>query len=379
MTELAELVFGFALLLLGAACGGSFGLPSKFVSKEVAWENLWGPFFLFATLLLPLLAGPMLIPGILRIYSSVGIQGLAIPFAFGVLWGLGSMTLGLSFAFIGLSLAYAINYGGQIIVGSMVPLLIHKPEKIATLPGILIVIGVIVCLLGVAVCGRAGVLKSLDDQEKASESSKSAQGMIRGLILALFSGVLCACWAIGFSFNENLQDVTVAEPFAIIDWRKTLPTTFLMLFGGFFSSCLYCAIKLNQNKSWKNFKKPKVMFAVVIALLMAFLHDAAVGLFGFGASKLGDLGVSVGYTVFMAFAIMIGNLNGFLTGEWKNAGKKAIRWIYAGILLLVVAVCILGTSNGLDTLNKQSETPPLPVPSTTEIDSGVTQEQVVQE
>jgi L-rhamnose-proton symport protein (RhaT). len=123
------------------------------------------------------------------------------------------------------------------------------------------------------------------------------------------------------------------------------------------------------------------MFAVVIALLMAFLHDAAVGLFGFGASKLGDLGVSVGYTVFMAFSIMIGNLNGFLTGEWKNAGKKALRWIYAGILLLVVAVCILGTSNGLDTLNKQSETPPVQesIPSTTEIDSGVMQEQVVQE
>ena len=280
------------------------------------------------------------------------------------------MTLGLSFAFIGLSLAYAINYGGQIIVGSMAPLLIHTPEKITTLPGILIVIGVIVCLLGVAVCGRAGVLKSLDDQEKTSESSKSTQGMVRGLILALFSGVLCACWAIGFSFSGSIMDATAAEPSAIIDWRQSLPATFLMLFGGFFSSCLYCAVKLNQNKSWQNFKKPKVMFAVVIALLMAFLHDAAVGLFGFGASKLGDLGVSVGYTVFMAFAIMIGNFNGFLTGEWKNAGKKALRWIYAGILLLVVAVCILGTSNGLDTLNKQSETPPVQesVLSTTEID-----------
>jgi len=365
---MTELMIGFALLLLGAACGGSFGLPSKFVSKEVAWENLWGPFFLFATLLLPLLVGPILIPGILRIYSNVGIQGLAIPFVFGVLWGFGSMTLGLSFAFIGLSLAYAINYGGQIIIGSMAPLLIHTPEKIATLPGVLIIIGVFVCLLGVAVCGRAGVLKSLNEQEKANESSESAKGMVRGLFLALCSGVLCACWAIGFSFSGNMQDTTAAEPFAITDWRQSLPATFLMLFGGFFSSCLYCAVKLSKNKSWKNFKKPKVMFAVVIALLMAFLHDAAVGLFGFGASKLGDLGVSVGYTVFMAFSIMIGNFNGFLTGEWKNAGKKALHWIYAGILLLVVAVCILGTSNGLDTLNKQSDAPPLPVPSTTEID-----------
>ena len=99
-----DLAVGFAILLFGAMCGGSFGLPSKFVSKDLPWENLWGPFFLFATLLLPLIAGPALISGIFGIYAKVGLLGLIIPFAFGVLWGLGSMTLGLSFAYIGLSL-----------------------------------------------------------------------------------------------------------------------------------------------------------------------------------------------------------------------------------------------------------------------------------
>ena len=88
--------------------------------------------------------------------------------------------------------------------------------------------------------------------------------------------------------------------------------------------------------------------AVGIALVMAVLHDAAVALFGLGASKLGTLGVSVGYTVFMAFAIMVGNMNGFLTGEWKNAGKKAVTWICVGIAILVVAVCLLGIGKGLD-------------------------------
>ena len=354
---MTELILGFTFLLLGAVCGGSFGLPSKFVSKEVAWENLWGPFFLFATLLLPIVFGPMLIPGLARIYFSVGVLGLLLPFAFGILWGFGSMTLGLSFSFIGLSLAYAINYGGQIIVGSMAPLLIHSPEKFGTLTGMLIVLGVCVCLLGVAVCGRAGVLKSLNEQNKVQESSGTARGMVRGLLLALFSGVLCACWAVGFSFSETITVTTAAEPFAITDWRQSLPVTFLMLFGGFFSSCLYCAAKLKQNKSWQNFKKPRVMFAVIIALIMALLHDAAVGFFGFGASKLGDLGVSVGYTVFMAFSIMVGNFTGFLTGEWKNAGQKAFRWICAGILLLVLAVCILGVSKGLDAASKQPEEP----------------------
>ena len=344
-----EIVLGFSLLLLGAICGGSFALPSKFVSKNVPWENLWGPFFLFATLLLPLVAGPMLVPGLLAIYSKVGIIGLLLPLLFGILWGFGSMTLGLSFAFIGLSLAYAINYGGQIIVGSMVPMLIHTPEKLATPSGIMVVIGVIVCLIGVAACGRAGMLKSRHEATLTGIAFVLApKGMFRGLILALLSGVLCACWAVGFSYSGTILDATANPPHEIGDWRQSLPVTFLMLFGGFFSACSYCAMKLTRNKTWNRFYDIRVLFAVGIALIMAVLHDAAVALFGLGASKLGTLGVSVGYTVFMAFSIMIGNLNGFLTGEWKNAGKKAVTWICIGIAILVIAVCLLGVGKGLD-------------------------------
>ena len=344
-----DLVIGFAILLFGAMCGGSFGLPSKFVSKDLPWENLWGPFFFFATLLLPLVAGPMLISGLFGIYAKVGLLGLLLPFVFGVLWGLGSMTLGLSFAFIGLSLAYAINYGGQIIVGSIGPMLIHTPEKFQTTSGIVILIGVLVCLVGVVLCGRAGMLKAANEANNApATETQPKKNALPGLMLALISGILCACYAIAFSFAGDITETAKAAPYAISDWRDTLPATFLILFGGFFSSCLYCVMKLNQNKTWNRFLSPNAVVALVIAFVMAVLHDAAVGLFGLGASKLGDLGVSVGYTVFMAFAIIVGNFNGFLTGEWRNAGRAAVRWIFAGIIVLVVAVCILGLGKGLD-------------------------------
>jgi len=341
-----ELVIGFAILLFGAMCGGSFGLPSKFVSKNLPWENLWGPFFLFATLLLPLIAGPALVSGLFGIYAQVGPKGLLLPFVFGILWGLGSMTLGLSFAFIGLSLAYAINYGGQIIVGFLGPMLIHTPGKFLTTPGLVILAGVAVCLVGVVLCGRAGILKAANEAGNASGAPKKSG--LPGLLLALASGVLCACWAIAFSFANGIGEAAGAEPYAVTDWRNSLPATFLILFGGFFSSCVYCAMKLCKNKTWGHFRSPEAGAALVIALVMAILHDAAVGLFGLGASKLGEWGVSVGYTVFMAFAIIVGNLNGFLTGEWRNAGKPAVRWICAGIFVLVIAVCILGFGKGLD-------------------------------
>ena len=100
---------GLLLIVIGALCGGSFGLPSKFVPKNTPWETLWGPFFCFATVFLPLLVGPALVKDLFGVCGSLTPMQWVGPVAFGFLWGLGSMTLGLSFAFVGLSLAYAIN------------------------------------------------------------------------------------------------------------------------------------------------------------------------------------------------------------------------------------------------------------------------------
>ena len=42
-----EQILGFGLMLIGAICGGSFGLPSKYAKPGTPWEVLWGPFFFF--------------------------------------------------------------------------------------------------------------------------------------------------------------------------------------------------------------------------------------------------------------------------------------------------------------------------------------------
>ena len=349
-TGAGTLLLGFLLLFLGAACGGSFGLPSKFVKRNLPWETLWGPFFFFATILIPLTFGPMLVDGLYETYRVAGWSLIILPLAFGLLWGLGSMTLGLSFAFIGLSLAYAINYGGQIIVGSMGPLLIHSPETLATLQGFVIILGVLVCLAGVVACGRAGVLKSKSQQgDDASDSAGKAKvAMIAGLLLAFLSGALCACWAIAFSFGEDVMEIAAKEPLSNPAWAKSIPVTILILWGGSISACLYCVYKLTVNKTWERFESEGAMKAVFLAFCMALLHDGAVLLFGLGATYLGDLGGSVGYAVFMSFAIIIGNVNGFLTGEWKGAHRKAVQWIFAGIVVLIVGICILGAAKSMD-------------------------------
>lgn len=340
----ASTVVGFGLLLLGAVCGGCFGLPSKFVKKEVPWEALWGPFFFFVTILQPLIVFPLIAQGLFATCSQaaadpkVGAAAVVMPVLFGFLWGLGSMTLGLSFGFIGLSLAYAINYGAQIAWGGMGPFVIHHPEQLFTKHGYLIMAGVVVCILGVIVCGRAGVLKS---KSQASGDAAGAQGtsITKGMILAFVSGLLCACYSIAFSYGTTVMDVSKAQGNA--GWRAAFAVSALILWGGALSACGYCVYKLCANKTWGALTAAGAGKVLLIALVMSLLHNAAILFFGVGASYLGALGVEIGYAAFMSFAIIVGNINGFLTGEWKGADSRSKSLIVAGIAVLVAGVSTL--------------------------------------
>jgi L-rhamnose-H+ transport protein len=339
-----DVLLGFFFILVGAMCGGSFGLPSKFVPKDTPWEVLWGPFFLFVTVLIPVLLFPFIADGLFETCKEAGTSVIMLPLAFGFLWGLGSMTLGLSFAFIGLSLAYAINYCAQIIFGSMGPLLIHTPQELRETHGYVIMLGVGICLLGVVISGRAAILKGRSMESDAKEEKQGGNALLKGLFVAFLSGLLCACYSIAFSFGGQVMKIS-QDGFGNAVWRSTFVVTALVLWGGAVSSLAYCLFKLTKNSTWGHFTRGTIIKTLIIALIMALLHDGAILFWGLGASRLGALGVGVGYAVFMSFAIIVGNVNGFLTGEWKGASQQSRKWIAAGIAVLIIGVSVLATGN----------------------------------
>jgi L-rhamnose-H+ transport protein len=354
-----NLALGFTFIVLGAACGGSFGLPSKFAGKDTPWEVLWGPFFFITTVLMPAVVGPLVVSNLFGIYSTVGAKVLVPVLVFGLLWGLGSMTLGMSFAFIGLSLAYALNYGAQIIFGWMMPTLLHTPGEILTPHGYVIVSGVVVCLLGVVVSGRAGILKtkSLEGDAAAPDpgtDTKKPKALI-GLVIAVVSGILCACWAVASSYAGPIgAEAAKTSP----QWAAAWAVTALVLWGGAASACLYCVIQLTRKGTWGRLTKPGIGKILGLATAMAVLHNAAVFFFGLGWINLGDLGVSVGYAAFMSIAIIVGNVHGFRTGEWKGASKQSVRWIMAGITILIAGVCVLAKGNAMSLVKSDKGSAP---------------------
>ncbi len=347
-----EQIIGFGLMLVGAICGGSFGLPSKYVKKDTPWEVLWGPFFFFVTILIPIVVAPLVVNDLTGIYSRVGTTTIVYVLVFGLLWGLGSMTLGMSFAFIGLSLAYALNYGAQIVFGSMMPMLLFDADEILTSHGCVILAGVAVCLVGVVVSGRAGILKerSLKTDDPGSEADQEGESAVKkpkmliGLVIGVVSGILCACYALASAYAGPIGKEAILNN---DDWAAAWAVTAMILWGGAVSSCLYCVVQLTRNKTWGHLAGPGAGRVLLLAAVMAVLHDAAIFLFGLGWINLGDLGVSVGYPVFMSFAIIVGNVHGFRTGEWKGAGLQSVIWIILGIALLILGVCLLAQGKAM--------------------------------
>jgi L-rhamnose-H+ transport protein len=106
-------------------------------------------------------------------------------------------------------------------------------------------------------------------------------------------------------------------------------------------------VQLTRNRTWRRLLAPGAGRVLLLAAMMAVLHNAAIFLFGLGWIHIGDLGVSVGYPVFMSLAILVGNAHGFRTGEWKGASRQSIAWILAGIVLLVLGVCLLAQGRAM--------------------------------
>jgi L-rhamnose-H+ transport protein len=257
----------------------------------------------------------------------------------------------MSFAFIGLSLAYALNYGAQIATTWLVPMLTDDRRLIFTPFGYTMFGGIALCLLGVIACGKAAMLKERHLRASAVEAidpGKAAAKKPRmgiGVIVAVASGVLCACYGVAASYGGGVSQAAAAVGNSALGAAWAVMS--VIVWGGAISSLAYCAGLLTRNGTWGHFRKGGAGLAVGLALVMALLHDGAIFLFGLGYGKLGAWSLPIGYPVFMCFAIIVGNFHGFRTGEWREAGQKSIRWILAGIIILIAGVCVLGLAHAI--------------------------------
>jgi L-rhamnose-H+ transport protein len=358
MQALLGVIFHF----IGGFASGSFYIPYKQV-KGWAWESYWIVGGIFSWLIVPPLAAFMTIPGYMDIINHTNGGILFLTYFFGVLWGIGGLTYGLGVRYLGVSLGSSIILGLCSVFGALIPSIYYQfnpkagKDTISDLFtsnwGQMVLLGLLVCVIGIIICGKAGGMKDADRKKRGAAVDDQTEFKIGlGLTVSIISGVLSACFAFGIDAGKVMAEEANAL------WKAANPgdgeflfqnnvTYVVILWGGLTTNLIWCMILNARNKTFGNYTDSST------PLVSNYIFSALAGttwflqffFYGMGESKLGNGASS--WILHMAFIILVANSWGLALKEWKAVSKKTITTIITGILVIILSVLIVGYGNYL--------------------------------
>ena len=350
---------GVTLHALGGLAAGSFYLPFKKV-RAWAWESYWLVGGVFSWILAPWLVGCLRVPDLWTVLSQAPPASVGWCFFFGMLWGVGGLTFGLSMRYLGLSLGYALALGFCAAFGTLIPPIFEGKigEMVSRASGMTTLAGVAVCLLGIAVCGAAGIAKERALPEEKKQETVKEFNFFKGLWVAIFAGVMSACMAFAITAGKPIAELAVTHGTADL-WKNT-PVFIVAFAGGFAVNCVWCVILNVRNHTGHNYFRAKGTW-----LGWNYLFAGAAGtiwycqfmFYGMGTTRMGTYDFS-SWTIHMAFIIIFSNLWGLLLREWRGAGQRAYRLIGIGLAILLVSTLVVGLGNYLAAKAAPAESPP---------------------
>ena len=328
-----EIVIGLLIIAVGAFCQSSSYVPINKI-KDWSWESYWLVQGIFAWLVFPLLGACLAVPeghSLMELFAADPKASLLTMF-FGVLWGIGGLTFGLSMRYLGVALGQSIALGTCAGLGTILTPVFTGNVSDLTLP---VIVGVVVTLAGIGVIGLAGHMKSqsLSDEEK-KEAVKDFN-FTKGIIVALLAGFMSACFSIGLGFGEGLNFGEQTDPMF-----RTLPATLLVTIGGFITNAAYCFFQNQKNSTWADYKKSSlyannVLFCALAGLLW---YSQFFGLsLGKGFLTESATLLTFSWCILMALNVTFSNVWGLILKEWTGCSRKTITVLLAGILILIIS------------------------------------------
>ena len=339
-----SLIPGFGLIFFSAVCGGAFALPLR-LRKRFEVENTMLVAFGFATIIIPLITASFFLPNWTQAISDTPSERILLVMALGFGWGIGGVTMALGINTIGMSITYATVMGLSTVVGSVIPMLRHW-DAIPEAAKMWTFIGIAICVIGVIFCGRAGYLREKDAQitEEASVRKKNISIFVLGFLACVVSGFLSACANIGFDQAQPIIDKM--EQLGAQPKFATLGGWMAMYWGGYLAMLIVFGSAIVRKKTLKNYTGAGAARDLILAVCMGLLHYLAQIPYGVGASYIGpELGRTVGWAVCVASSLIVANLLGFGTGEWKKATAGSKNVLYLGLSVLIIAMICLAYAN----------------------------------
>jgi L-rhamnose-H+ transport protein len=378
-------ILGVLFHFVGGFASGSFYMPYKKV-KGWSWESFWIVGGLFSWLIVPPLAAYLTMPGFMDIIKASSSSVLGSTFLMGLLWGIGGLTYGLGVRYLGVSLGSSIILGLCSVFGALVPAIYYffNPKNgkdtiadlFGTSWGLTVMLGLLLCVIGIVICGKAGGMKDkeltkheeemleLDSDTAVVHSGKvskkshiDASGsefyLVKGLILAVISGVLSACFSFGIEAGTSMGKTAneiwkAANPAEAGEFLFRNNVIFVViLWGGLTTNFIWCMILNARNKSFGDYtnKKSPLLKNYLLCALGGTTWFLQFFFYGMGESKMGNGASS--WILHMSFIILVANMWGIVLKEWKGVSKKTATTIITGIAVIIASVIIVGIGNSL--------------------------------
>ncbi|MDE2260920.1 MAG: L-rhamnose/proton symporter RhaT [Gammaproteobacteria bacterium] len=343
---------------IGGLASASFYVPYRSV-RGWSWEVLWLVGGIFSWIIAPWLFAGLRSHDLLAVLAATAPRTLALCYLFGLLWGFGGLTFGLSMRYLGISLGTAIALGLTAAFGTLIPPLVSGQlfgSLIHTTGGRVVLAGVAIALAGIAVVGKAGHDKELEQAARHLDDSgqPQARDFRKGIAVAVFSGIMSSCFAYGLDAGDPIRHLTLAhgtDPLA-----QGLPVLVVVLLGGFTTNAIWCLYLIVRNASAGELKgEVKVAGADAVAPLTRNYLLCALGgtawylqffFYTMGESQMGRYAFS-SWTLHMSSIIIFATLWGLALKEWKGASARSLGVMTLGLAILIGATVVIGVGNML--------------------------------
>ena len=339
-----DITLGLLIIAIGAFCQSSCYVPINKI-RDWSWESYWIVQGVFAWLLLPLLGALLAVPAghsLAELFSSDNSFNILMTVVFGMLWGVGGLTFGLSMRYLGVALGQSIALGtcaglGTVMGPVLLNLFFPEQDALSSLT-FSVIAGVLVTLLGIAIIGVAGSMKSASLSEEEKRAAVKDFNFPKGLAIALLAGFMSGCFNVGLAFGADINFGELTP-----DMYKTLPATLLVTVGGFLTNAVYCFWQNSRNNTWGDYSKGSVWGNNALFCLLAggLWYSQFFGLsLGKGFLTESPTLMTLSFCILMALNVVFSNVWGIILKEWQGCSRKTITVLVVGIAVLVLS-CFL--------------------------------------
>lgn len=340
-------LLGVLFHAIGGFAAGSFYLPFKIV-KGWKWESAWLVLGFAAWVVSPMIFAYFTVPDLWNVLMSADALTKFWTFIFGLLWGIGGLTFGLSMRYLGISLGMTVALGFCTAFGTLIPPIYGGTfgELMSTSSGQITMIGIITCVIAIAIVGYAGMRKEKEEIIEGGTNEAVVEfDLKKGLTVAVISGILSACFAFGLEAGGTIANIALNA--GTKELFKNNAVLVWILWGGMTTNGIYTIFLNWKNSSLSDYSDKSLPLGknYFWAMLGGLTWYLQFFFYGMGATKLGDKYEFASWSIHMAFIILFSNVWGIYFNEWKGSSTKTNRILGLGLGIIIISILLIGLSD----------------------------------